>query len=80
MPSLEHGSAIRLYCPLGFEFCGGGLHPLHSINMFDSLRNSMQQSQLERNAAFLTTIPILHNLFPDCNDLISMEWIEKQTP
>ncbi|KAI8638718.1 hypothetical protein BD408DRAFT_453497 [Parasitella parasitica] len=43
-------------------------------------RNPMQQQQLERNAAFFTTIPILHNMFIDCNDIIDMQWIEKQTP
>ncbi|GAN11061.1 hypothetical protein MAM1_0461c10615 [Mucor ambiguus] len=37
-------------------------------------RNPMQQQQLERNTAFLTTIPILHNLFIDCNDIIDMQW------
>ncbi|CEI99646.1 hypothetical protein RMCBS344292_13729 [Rhizopus microsporus] len=43
-------------------------------------RNPLQQKQLERNAAFLTTIPILHNLFLDCNDRINMQWIEKHAP
>ncbi|KAG1056291.1 hypothetical protein G6F43_001815 [Rhizopus delemar] len=42
-------------------------------------RNPMQQQQLERNTAFLTTITILHNMFVDCNDVIDMQWIEKQT-
>ncbi|KAI7900772.1 uncharacterized protein BX663DRAFT_516468 [Cokeromyces recurvatus] len=40
----------------------------------------MLQQQLERNTAFLTTIPILHNLFVDCNDIINMQWVEKQAP
>ncbi|KAI8081102.1 hypothetical protein BDF21DRAFT_339207 [Thamnidium elegans] len=43
-------------------------------------RNLMQQQQLERNTAFMTTIPILHNLFVDCNDIIDMQWVEKQAP
>ncbi|KAG1136391.1 hypothetical protein G6F37_012277 [Rhizopus arrhizus] len=30
-------------------------------------RNPMQQQQLERNTAFLTTIPIIHNMFIDSN-------------
>ncbi|EIE75311.1 hypothetical protein RO3G_00015 [Rhizopus delemar RA 99-880] len=42
-------------------------------------RNPMQQQQSERNTAFLTTLPILHNMFIDCNDVIDMQWIEKQT-
>ncbi|ORE05152.1 hypothetical protein BCV72DRAFT_4109 [Rhizopus microsporus var. microsporus] len=53
---------------------------IHFINMFDSLQNPMQQAQLERNTAFLTTMPVLHSLFLDCNDLINMQWVEKQTP
>ncbi|KAI9020190.1 hypothetical protein CLU79DRAFT_704196 [Phycomyces nitens] len=43
-------------------------------------RNPMQRQQLERNTAFLTTIPILHNLFVDCNDTIDIPWVEKQAP
>ncbi|ORE16733.1 hypothetical protein BCV71DRAFT_182879 [Rhizopus microsporus] len=45
-------------------------------------RNPFQQKQLERNAAFLTTITILHNpfFFLDCNDKINMQWIEKHAP
>ncbi|KAL7312716.1 hypothetical protein PS15m_008448 [Mucor circinelloides] len=52
----------------------------HFLNLMDSPRNPMQQQQLERNTAFLTTIPILHNMFIDSNDIIDMQWIEKQTP
>ncbi|RCH89314.1 hypothetical protein CU098_009211, partial [Rhizopus stolonifer] len=43
-------------------------------------RNPLQRQQLERNTAFLTTIPILHNLFVDCSDIIDMQWVEKQAP
>ncbi|KAG2231475.1 hypothetical protein INT48_008803 [Thamnidium elegans] len=52
----------------------------HFLNLIDSPRNLMQQQQLERNTAFMTTIPILHNLFVDCNDIIDMQWVEKQAP
>ncbi|KAG2194319.1 hypothetical protein INT47_000246 [Mucor saturninus] len=46
----------------------------HFLNLMDSPRNPMQQQQMERNTAFLTTIPILHNMFIDCNDIIDMQW------
>ncbi|CEG80787.1 hypothetical protein RMATCC62417_15073 [Rhizopus microsporus] len=48
------------------------------LNLIESPRNLLQQQQLERNAAFLVTIPILHNLFIACNDIIDMQWLEKQ--
>ncbi|ORE07703.1 hypothetical protein BCV72DRAFT_325611 [Rhizopus microsporus var. microsporus] len=44
------------------------------LNLIDSPRNPLQQQQLERNTAFLTTIPILHNLFISYNDIIDMQW------
>ncbi|RCH81819.1 hypothetical protein CU098_007782 [Rhizopus stolonifer] len=44
----------------------------------ESPRNPLQQQQLERNTAFLTTIPTLHNLFISYNDIIDMQWIERQ--
>ncbi|KAI9255859.1 hypothetical protein EDC94DRAFT_616963 [Helicostylum pulchrum] len=50
----------------------------HFLNLIDSPRNPLQQQQLERNAAFLTTIPILHNLFISRNDVIDMQWVERQ--
>ncbi|KAL9545627.1 hypothetical protein MBANPS3_007059 [Mucor bainieri] len=53
---------------------------IHFLNMIDSPRNPMQHHQLERNAAFLITIPILHSLFIDVNDVVDMQWIEKQAP
>ncbi|CAO3693364.1 hypothetical protein CU097_002620 [Rhizopus azygosporus] len=49
----------------------------HFLNMIDSPRNPLLQKQLERNAGFLTTIPILHNLFVSRNDILDMQWVEK---
>ncbi|KAI8058848.1 hypothetical protein BDF21DRAFT_348756 [Thamnidium elegans] len=40
-------------------------------------RNPLLQKQLERNTGFLTTIPILHNLFVSRNDILDMQWVEK---
>ncbi|KAI9469008.1 MAG: hypothetical protein EXX96DRAFT_532777 [Benjaminiella poitrasii] len=47
------------------------------LNMINSPRNPLLQNQLERNASFLTTIPILHNLFVSRNDILDMQLIEK---
>ncbi|CAO3607624.1 unnamed protein product [Mucor hiemalis] len=45
----------------------------HFLNMVESPRSPMQRQQLERNVAFFTTIPILHNLFLGCNDVIDIQ-------
>ncbi|KAI7900444.1 uncharacterized protein BX663DRAFT_439459, partial [Cokeromyces recurvatus] len=52
------------------------------LNFTDTLcthfpRNPLLQKQLERNAGFLTTIPILHNLFVSRNDILDMQWVVK---
>ncbi|GAA5797078.1 hypothetical protein HPULCUR_002457 [Helicostylum pulchrum] len=49
----------------------------HFLNMMDSPRNPLQQKQMERNAAFLTTIFIIQNMFLACNDIVDMQWVEK---
>ncbi|KAI7888506.1 uncharacterized protein EV154DRAFT_468922 [Mucor mucedo] len=40
-------------------------------------RNTLLQKQLERNASFLATIPVLHNLFVSRNGILDMQWVEK---
>lgn len=44
---------------------------IYSLNLIEPPVNPLQQKQLERITATLTTIPILHNLFVSCNHLVA---------
>lgn len=51
---------------------------LHFLNLITSSRNPMQHTALERTAASLTTAQILNYLFLSENDVLDLNWFEKE--
>ncbi|KAG1054516.1 hypothetical protein G6F43_003482 [Rhizopus delemar] len=51
---------------------------LHFLNLITSPRNPIQHVALERTAASITTVQILNCLFLSNNDIIDLNWFEKE--
>lgn len=51
---------------------------VHFLNLITSPRNPIQHVALERTAASLTTVQILNCLFLSNNDILDLNWFEKE--